>query len=205
MDPLIHSWRRRNFGFAMDTHYLDHLVWCDNLYLLANSQSHWETMFSELLERFMKHGLLLKPGASEVIFSTGLGPFEEHKTFEFGEESSPHSVRLVEELQALGTSIDRTGSTNIAFLHRIKKAEVCFHLNANTLRNTSSAPVKRLRAFLASAGASLLFGCTSWIISKTLLEDIQTWERHHGRRIYDVARKLPRNRTANIKGEQHFF
>ena len=64
----MQRWQERGFGFRLDDDsLLTHVCWADNIALIATDEHQWRIMVQELWGHIRRHGMELKPSASEVI------------------------------------------------------------------------------------------------------------------------------------------
>ena len=63
LEPLVHSWVSRGFGFQLDSHFVSHLIWCDNIFLFASQQDQLRQMTAELTDAIVQYGFTWKPSS----------------------------------------------------------------------------------------------------------------------------------------------
>ena len=108
LSPLVTSWKYRGFGFSFDEMpMVHHLIWCDNIYIIAKDEHQFAIMTQELTETIYKHRLAWKPSSLECL----RGGTCASQDFDFkikmigGHEMS---FKLVDEMEVLGNRLDLT-------------------------------------------------------------------------------------------------
>ncbi|CAK0809472.1 unnamed protein product, partial [Prorocentrum cordatum] len=69
LEPLVPSWRSRNFGILFDARCppLTHLIWADNFILFASSVQQFQTMAQELTTALAEIEFRWKPASMECM------------------------------------------------------------------------------------------------------------------------------------------
>ena len=72
LEPVILSWRERNFGFELDSGvHISHAIWCDNIILFASSSAMLRTMIENISDALGDPCLYWKPSSLEVLLCGG--------------------------------------------------------------------------------------------------------------------------------------
>ena len=74
LENLIESWTRRKYGVvyaeASGTHSekrVNHLIWCDNIWILADDRDSLQIMITDLTAAIHAGGFTWKPSSSQVM------------------------------------------------------------------------------------------------------------------------------------------
>ena len=166
---------------CLDAHCIHHAVWCDNIMLYASDSASLETMIRELTVRLEDHGLRWKPSSLEILASDSLtGHIPKEFCVPVGGDAGVLKYSVVSETVLLGNLLDNHGSSASSFRHRQNSATGLFFKHKAPLQ--APGPIApRLRAWAGSCGSSALHGCETWHVTRTILQDMQTWEMKHMR------------------------
>ena len=99
-------------------------------------------------------------------------------------------------MKVLGVSIDKAGSTQCSVEHSLQAAEGTYWRHARALQGRASLST-RLHAFASAPGATAVFGCSTWHVSKSPLQGILRLE-------YKWLRRCLRMRLRPDEGEMLF-
>ena len=130
LEPLSRSWAQRHMGytFAGGGPLLTHLLWADNVFILASSVCQFNTMVQELTDAVYAAHFRWKLSSLECMVcrpSDG-----EEVPAPILSTGTPVKFRIVGEMQVLGVLLNNTGDTKASQDHRFAQAEACFWRNA---------------------------------------------------------------------------
>ena len=135
LTPLVRNWRSRGLGFPYQTPSGEQLatlvVWADNMFVLS---ADWAQL------SMWRARLRLKPGETKVLASRGLPTLEEKFGCAVLSWAGPIDgehldITGVSSLTALGTELDRDGSSRVSLNFRLGQADACFYKHKTFLRN----------------------------------------------------------------------
>ena len=67
MEPLVASWHERGYDLKLGHLSITHIVWADNIILIANNLTQLEQMANELSKALEKHGYQLKHDQLDLL------------------------------------------------------------------------------------------------------------------------------------------
>ena len=181
------SWTQRGFGFSLDgKHFITHAVWADNWFLFAKTEAEAKIMVAELSTAIYDSGFVWKPSSLECLTSANV---EEPMQFSFIDPRG-HEMKMaaVDHMVALGVLLDRSGSTEATFNHRMAQADKVFYAYFRQLSNPSGPVGARLQAFMGTAAQAFLYNCPGWHFTENVLERLKRWE---GLKLRKVFRMKP--------------
>eukprot|EP00973_Karenia_brevis_P049136 6815139-Karenia_brevis.AAC.1 len=186
MEPLAKRWEEQGYGFKVeDGSNIHHLVWADNLFVIAASAEQGLDMMVELTKEFYSHGFSWKQGSLQAMFSKSLpGTNMEYEIETFG----AFDVPAVTEMEVLGAMLDRSGSSEASMNHRLVKAESCSGALHRDLQKP--APwLEKLRAWSQGPVASCLHNVAGLHASPAVLVQLGQWERDKARKFLKLRRR----------------
>ena len=195
--PIVKSWTERGYGFKLDAGMLNlhHLIWADNIYILAASHVQFQTMCQELTMAIYSHKLKWKQSSMEYLAA---GPQDEDTNMTRLDilNESPLHIRRVESMETLGTMLDVRGGAETNVEHRLLKGEACFWANGPIFTD-SGGVANKFRAWARGPATSAIHGAGTWHLTQDLLSKIQRWE-------FAWLRKLLRLRRKKEEGQFEF-
>jgi hypothetical protein len=205
LEPLANSWAARGFGFAMDNSvHINHLVWCDNIYIVSSDEKQFEVMAQELTDAIYEYRLSWKPSSLECLrigMAGGPGLDVQVKTG----EGTHISFKNVEMMVVLGTALDARGSTNSSVNHRLAKGDSNLWSNSSAFFGLGSVSSK-FKSWCSGPASSASFGACSWHLSKNVLIKIKRWEYQCLRRLFRFKRKPEEGREAfNMRTSKRIY
>ena len=99
-----------------------------------------------------------------------------------------HTVPNVDNMEVLGTQLEKSGSTKPSLQHRSAKAEKALWSDKDVLMSKCIPLSVRFRRYVERVVPRFLHGCGSWAWSQSLLQSIITWEGKALRRILGSRR-----------------
>ena len=192
----------RGSGFTLDDHhFVTHAVWADNFYLIAKSQAEAIVMANELTAVIYAKGFKWKPASLECLCSSNAS-FEGdmHVVAPDGEKMK---VAGVEHMLALGVLLDRCGSTDTTISHRMAQADKVFYKHLKALANSNGGLEQRLRAFMSSSAATLLYNACGWHLTDHTLLRVKRWENHKIRKMYRLRRRPDEGKAGHMLRTGH--
>ena len=169
MSPLVKRWYERGWGFRLDSGVIvNHLLWADNVWLIAEKKDDLAAMIEELTLAITVSKLAWKASSLEVL-AGGLAVNEE-----FCFDMLP-AYKVVQNLHVLGSLLDGGGSTTVMLDHRLHKAEQFFWKHSDSLLGQATISAK-LKAWERGLAAVACFDSCVWTANKTLLERVRCWK-----------------------------
>ena len=95
-------------------------------------------------------------------------------------------ISEVDSFIYLGSAVDRQGGTDRDVTARIGKARVAFVMLKNIWSSKEIRTRTKLRIFNSNVKSVLLYGCETWMTTKTMLQKIQTFFNTRLWRIYNI-------------------
>ena len=124
---------------------LHHLCLADDLYVMAGTMNHLTRILEDMSNAIECLGMRWKEKSLTIV----AGPFTEFKTGDVVEIISNSGIRwiwrVVEGMEALRTSLDNRGCSEVSMWHRISKANSMIYAK-NALFCDPKLPVKRRRS-----------------------------------------------------------
>ena len=198
---VVQQWSESKFGFSLDgKSFISHCIWADNCFLIAKSRAAAELMAEELTNEIHAKGFRWKVSSSECLCGANFSCELISCTSAHGET---FSFKLVEELLALGTLLDRRGSTSTSVSHRMVQADKSFYKHFVVLSDLHGGLRQRLQSFHGCVGQALLYGSGGWQVTPDVLSRVRAWENNklpkmlRLRRAPDEGRASYNIRTAN--------
>jgi hypothetical protein len=176
LEPLVASWRERRLRFVFDPEHppFSHIVWADNIILLAGSTEDFATMAQELTAAIYGVGFRWKPASLECMMCGSLEDCEPAPIPEVFAEH-PMTFAVVQHMVVLGILLGNRGDTAVSMEHRLLRGEACFWRHWEAL--SGPAPVSsKLNAWSAAPSAAVTHGSCTWHLSKHILMRLQRWE-----------------------------
>ena len=146
--------------------WVTHLIWADNIWLLASSSGMLKKMHQSLTDLLTSRKLYWKPSDLKVM-TTAPGGVAAYKLSTMDPVyGRPEKLPVVpcEELIMLGTNLTNTGSNIGAIAHRIAQGEKAMMANYNLLMKKNAPVVKRMAEYCKRVVPVVLHGagCWSW-------------------------------------------
>ena len=141
-----------------------HVVWADNIWLLAANARQAQQMLDELgAWMWSELHMVRKPKSLEVLDTESV-PLELRTALVARScpEREKLPVRQVEVMAALGDRLNSTGGHAEAWGNRKAAAERCYHKHRALLEDRALPRLRRLRALSQSAGAACLYCTETW-------------------------------------------
>ena len=169
------NWSVRNFGLRLGRWRFTHLVWADNMYLLANSIWMLREMLQELSDVMFHDNMFWKPDSLCFLTSGAVVPL--NVTIYNPETKSRGNVSIpwVESTIQLGMRLHSKGSTSATVEHRKTVYLRCFWAG-KLLRGHTLSLHERFRRYFEQCVPTFtycLYGCA---LSKTILQNINGME-----------------------------
>jgi hypothetical protein len=193
MDDLVRRWNESGTGFQFENGALvNHLIWADNIYLIANSVSQLAQMFKDLTKKIYTGKMRWK--TTELSYITG----SNHPGCDDLNQELPDgtkaTIKYKEEMEVLGVNLDKRGSTHASMNHRLTKAEGCYGGMVHLLKDPGAPARDRLDAWSKGPVSSATYGAGGWQLSGHNLHDLRRWENKHIRGIMKYKPKQDEGR-----------
>ena len=181
MEPLVEAWAQRKFGVKLTdqglAEYVHHLVWADNVWLLAGNKKSLQIMLSDLTSSIYKAGFKSKVEKGNLnIMAAGKAQHEKQEPFSI---SAPNGEVLTydwkENLEVLGELLDGSGSTEASQEHRQAQA-VKLYFSYNQQFKAPSSATAKIQAWARGPQASACYGAQAWHHSEGTMEAARRWE-----------------------------
>ena len=169
LDPSVVRWKLQGMGFhfgARDNHPLSHLVFADNIFIVARSAAEFATMAQEVTEAIYDIGFKWKPSSLECMVCGSRSQVPVHAPFVLAPE--PLTFRIVESLVTLGVLLNQQAETMVSLEYRLCKAEALYWKNDQVFRGRGSVRSK-LSAWTTGPASSAAFGACTLHLAKHLL------------------------------------
>ena len=188
LEELVAKWNDRGWGFRFDNGPLvNHMIWADNVYLVASSTTELFKMFEELTAAIYNNKLRWKGGELKYMTGTNVeGCGDYHTMMPDGEVLD---IAYTEELEVLGVMLDRRGATDTSIDHRLNKAEGNYGYMAKALKDKMAPPKEKLQAWAKGHVNSAVYGDGGWPLSQHKLHSFRRWENRHLRAFLRIRRK----------------
>ena len=197
LEPLVRSWRERGFGIQLVEWAtgITHVVWADNIWLIAASLEQLQIMTDELTETIYSARLRWKPKSLQILCG-GLALGTKPKLSTMTTDLNILDYDVVECLEVLGSLLDGRGSTYASIHHRLRKAEGVFWSNSHAFLGPGSVGSK-LKAWASGPASSSILDSSGWAINQGVMHFLRRWE-------FRWLRKLLRFRWKPNEGHMHF-
>jgi hypothetical protein len=182
LDPL---WHESGYGVDLGGRRYTHAVWADNVWLFDHNPDNLKKMMQSLTTLLRREHLHWKPDSLCYMGSTSRN-LEDMVVVDGADELA---VPSVQNMEVLGTRLDRTGATTPSFQHRAAKAEKAFWSDKAVLLDKSIPLGKRFQRYVERVVPRFLHGCCSWSWCQSLCESIVVWEGKMLRRIVGSGRR----------------
>ena len=188
MEDLVRSWSSRHFGFDFgDDQRLTHLVWADNIFLVAASADQLSTMCQELTNLISAVKLSWKESSLQYMRG-GPGADETGDIDLSISGGATMTIKFVDNMEVLGVLLDHRGSSTCSFEHRQQKGEACFWAHSADFVGLGTAEDK-FRAWCSGPSASIAYGSSSWHVTSSMLLAAKRWEYKFLRRALRLRRR----------------
>ena len=181
---LVPLWHESGYGIQLGDRRYTHVVWADNIWLLAHQHDHLQAMITSLTAVLAHHKLAWKPESLCYKVSTA----DSYSDLTASIADVGHPVCRVEAMEILGAWVTQCGATVPALLHRIAKAEKAFWADKGVLLNKSVPLNLRLKRYYERIVPKVLYSCGSWAWCQSLCQRLVVWEGKCLRRIVGIAR-----------------
>ena len=188
MEPIVSDWREHGYGITFDTFYCSHLVWADNIFILASSREQLTQMTSTLLDALLVRHLDLKRNDATFIKGVGSDDFDTSTSDLQVPHGSSFVLKYTDFMCCLGVYLDRFGSTQSSITYREAQATKCFFKHRTLLTSYGAGVKCRLLAYASSLRATFLYNCGGWHVTADLIAKAITWENCQLRRIFCMRR-----------------
>ena len=182
------AWSRRGWGCSLlQGSPVSHLIWCDNIWLLADSRETLEAMIAETTAAIYAGGFSWKESSLQVMGGGDAVTDTLGNVVCRGREGIM-TFTAVDRMLVLGEMIDNHGSTATSIDYRLGNAESNFWANSQAFRAPGMVKDK-LDAWRRGPRASASQGACTWHLTRDLLHKIWTWELRWLRRALRLRRK----------------
>ena len=180
LEPLARSWRERDMGFSFDDNSpaLTHLLWADNIWIIAGSMEEFLCMTRELTDTILSIGFRWKDVSLEYMPCGSLRDCS---------SGALEGYTMVDHMMILGTYLHNDGNTMASLQHRLQYAEKCFWKYAKSFKGKGSIATK-LQAWSAGPAASADYSSCSWHLGKHVLVRARRWENNFLRKAFNLKR-----------------
>ena len=112
LEPLARSWRERDMGFSFDDNSpaLTHLLWADNIWIIAGSMEEFLCMTRELTDTILSIGFRWKDVSLEYMPCGSLRDCS---------SGALEGYTMVDHMMILGTYLHNDGNTMASLQHRL--------------------------------------------------------------------------------------
>jgi len=182
------TWSARRVGIEMSLGtetYLTNLRFADDILLLAHSKKQITDMLQDLQDEAAKHGLQIHPDKTKVIASDKRRATQEITL----KDGSVAILGSGEAVKYLGRQLAVTDMHGVEFKHRISRAWASFNVHKDELLNKRYPLKQRLKLFNSTVGASVLYGCETWVLKADQQRRLRAVQRKMLRMILGVKRK----------------
>ena len=135
----VRSWESRGFDVAWvhssdvgQTGRLNRLIWCDNLWLLAEDRQQLEIMIAEARAIVHEGGFRWKLSSLQVMAAGAAENSSLQDIIYTDIDGSQHCFEVVTSIVVLGEKIDHTGCSLSSICYRQTKAERNFWAHSKT-------------------------------------------------------------------------
>jgi hypothetical protein len=185
--PLVSKWKQAGLGFTLDegaSLHLPLLAWMDDLYLLATSARHLESMTRDVCNAFTPAGLTLQP--TKCRWSTTQQDCIETVT---AMGKLIPMAPAASGLEVLGTTVSFLGDSDLELDSRLAKAWRSYWANYGLLSNPRAHPSQRVRLFNSVVTPTALWAVGSLSPTTKSVDRFDTTMRGMVARILRVRRK----------------
>ena len=194
---LRESWDQKAFGIPLgydNTAQLTNLRFADDVLLLAQNQRHITQMLSDLQHHAAPFGLEIHPDKTKILTTSSRRvPQQVQVNDKNIEVLSQHSYA-----KYLGRKLSFHNYQSTEIDNRIAAAWRKFGLLRHELTSKSYPLKSRLRLFDGTITPTIMYGCTSW----TLTKDLELLIQRTQRRMLRLIIGTPRRRTPNTTTTQ---
>ena len=67
LKPVITKWHDMDMGFKLEDRQINHIIWADNIFILARTPLEMQLMMDDVTEALNRVGLRWKPGSPVLI------------------------------------------------------------------------------------------------------------------------------------------
>ena len=191
MRKVKEKWRKRKYGIELQPSYEEHLTnlrFADDLLLIGKTLPQIKQMLMDMAVECAKVGLNLHPGKTKILHNDkGYG--RHVKSAQVGE-------MVIEVLEAtastvyLGRLLSLTDPHEVELQHRLKKGWAKFAVYKEELTNKEVSLKLRMRLFNAVVTPTILYGCSSWVLTASKEKRLQTTQMKMTRTILGRKRKV---------------
>lgn len=189
LSNLVPLWQESGWGFTLNDYVsasgefcssprkITHLVWADNIWILADTFPMMEAMVCSLTRYINYYGLVWKEKSLKTM-STRIGGTTDLQLATLDENLEPTEMMIlaVNELKVLGTKIDEKGDTASAYLYRLEMAEIAFKANHHIICCKGAGLRARFAEYVKRVVPVLLHGSGGWAWSEALRLKIRGFE-----------------------------
>ena len=155
--------QRKQWGVELSHgYYLGIVCFADNYWLFATSANMLESMANEWLTLLDDAGF--HTPVDDLTWCT-TAPDDFHASISVKGHEAQRTSRKV-GFKVLGTLQTFDNTCNVEIKHRVDKAWKAFHLHRDILCSKSASMGKRLRCLQALVASTLLWGASSWNVTK---------------------------------------
>ena len=185
LDLLVPLWYDSGYGVTLNGRRYTHIIWADNVWLLATCPEDLQKMINSLADIFHHHSLEWK--LDSLMFIDSLEGAEEILTTNV--DGKQVSIPYVDGMPVLGTWLDRKGATSPSVGYRLSKASKMFWSQKALFTDKCLPLSARLDNFASRVVPRALHGASSWAWSKSLYWRLQRWESQMLRMILGSRRR----------------
>ena len=202
MDMVATCWAapQCKYGIDIGVCRITHITWSDNVFLFAKDSTELGLMLADLTRIFAKHNLKWKDG--EMFFVKGGFPMTESECDQLSfplsapNADKPILVKCVPSFKALGCKVDSTGHSEINVEFQLSKARGTLYAEKAALCAQDVSLAKRFAHYVKHVVPVALFSCTTWVLTQSLKQRLDSFENACLRFIVRVARK--RNKRTKV-------
>ena len=180
LDTCIDRWISLQYGIDLPAlGRTTHLVWADNVYFLGHSCEQVLSMTQDFTDMLVAMRMRWKLGSLQLLH-TDQALVQQAAIWQHG-ESVP--VKVVEDMEVLGTLITSANDNLRPVRHRLAKAAAAFWSLSSVLRCPAVSLKQRFDEFCLRVQPIALYGAAGWTWSRSLYNELLRWENSFLRRI----------------------
>ena len=180
MDPLLESLQSKKLGPFVGQTYAGAFIHADDIRTISSSQATLQEQIDTVREFALENGLTLNPTKCEVVLISPSKPVESAPAALLGSQAlTPHL-----SAKCLGYWWSWDLSVTKAVDEAIKKARRAFFAyGAKGAFHGQLNPISARSIYETCVIPVLLFGCDNWILTDSMLHQLESFQGKIGRRI----------------------
>ena len=168
-----------NKGINIDGEFLSHLIFADDIVLLAHHPKEIEQMLTSLNEASRPVGLKMHVGKTKVM----LNPYAVHEPIRV----DGNTIEAVDKYVYLGKTITRTGDIDEEIKKRIGLGWNAFGKWSHILKNREASPKVKKRLMDTYILPVMTYAAETWALSEAQLESLAIAQRKMERQMIGVS------------------